>query len=131
VAGNNLTFGAFGVDAAGKAIMAFNLVGKDYYPSAGYVTFDSGYRPSPVHVSGLGVGPTDGFTEYTDFTGSYRPRWGDYAATAFDPSTGSIWTANEYIAQTCTVAQYQTDPTCGGTRSKYGNWSTRVSEIKP
>ncbi len=131
VAGNNLSFGAFGVDAAGKAIMALNLVGKDYYPSAGYVTFDSKYRPSPVHVSGLGVGPTDGFTEYTDFTGSYRPRWGDYAATAFDPNTGSIWTANEYIAQTCTVTQYQADPTCGGTRSKYGNWSTRVSEITP
>jgi len=131
VAGNNLTFGAFGVDAAGKALLAVNLVGRDYYPSAGYVTFDSTYRPSPVHVSGAGVGPTDGFTEYTDFTGTLRPRWGDYAATAFNPSTGSIWTANEYIAQTCTVTQYQADPTCGGTRSKYGNWSTRVSEIKP
>ena len=131
VAGNNLTFGAFGVDAAGKAIIALSLMGKDYYPSAGYVTFDSEYRPSPVHVSGLGVGPTDGFTEYTDFTGTLRPRWGDYAATAFDPSTGSIWMANEYIAQTCTVAVYQADPTCGGTRSKYGNWTTRVSEVKP
>ena len=131
VAGNNLTFGAFGVDAAGKATMALNLVGRDYYPSQGYVTFDSSYRPSPVHISGAGVGPTDGFTEYTDFTGSLRPRWGDYAATAWDPSTGSIWMANEYIAQTCTVTQYQADPTCGGTRSRYGNWSTRVSEIKP
>jgi hypothetical protein len=134
VPGNNLTFGAFGVDAAGKATMALNLVGSDYYPSQGYVTFDSSYRPSPVHVSGNGVGPTDGFTEYTDFsdsTDTLRPRWGDYAATAFDPVTGSLWIGNEYIAQNCTVATYQTDPTCGGTRSRYGNWSTRVSEIKP
>jgi len=88
VAGNNLTFGAFGVDAAGKAIMALNLVGKGYYPSAGYVTFDSEYRPSPVHVSGLGVGPTDGFTEYTDFTGSYRPRWGTTRRRPSTPAPG-------------------------------------------
>ena len=132
VAGNNLSYGAFGVDAAGHAVLATNVVGKDFYPSAGYLTFDSSFRPSPVHISGLGQAPTDGFTEYTDFTGDLRPRWGDFAATAFDPETGSIWTANEYIAApACTLAQYQADPTCGGTRSPYGNWSTRVSQIKP
>ncbi len=132
VAGNNLIYGAFGVDTAGKAVLATNLVGQGYYPSAGYVTFDADYRPSPVvHVSGTGAGPTDGFTEYTDFTGSLRPRYGDYAATAFDPTTGSIWTANEYVAQTCTVATYQADPTCRGTRSKYGNWSTRFTQVQP
>ena len=131
VAGNNLIYGAFGVTATGKAVLATNVVGKDHYPSAGYLTFDASWRPSAVHVSGAGIGPTDGFTEYTDFTGSLRPRWGDYAATAFDPTTGSIWMANEYVAQTCTLATYQADPTCRGTRSKYGNWSTRITQVQP
>jgi len=131
VVDNNLIYGAFGVDTAGKAVLATNVVGKGNYPSAGYVTFKADYTPISVHVSGTGAGPTDGFTEYTDFTGSLRPRYGDYAATAFDPTTGSIWTANEYVAQTCTVATYQKDPTCGGTRNTYGNWSTRITQVTP
>ena len=131
VAGNNLIYGAFGVTGAGKAVLATNVVGRDHYPSAGYLTFDASWRPSAVHVSGVGAAPTDGFTEYTDFTGDLRPRWGDYAATAFDPDTGSVWTANEYVASSCTVTTYQADPTCGGSRSPYGNWSTRVSQILP
>ena len=130
LAGNNLTFGAFGVTPTGKAVLALNVVGSSYYPSAGYVTFDAAFHPGAVHIAGAGVGPTDGFTEYTDFTGGYRPRWGDYAATAYDPATGSIWMANEYIAQSCSLTQYTADPTCG-TRSRYGNWSTRVSQVTP
>lgn len=132
LAGNNLTFGAFGVNRTGRAVLALNVVGTDYYASAGYVTFDAKLTPGPVHIAGAGVGPTDGFSEYPDFTGgTVRPRWGDYAATSFDPATGSIWIANEYIAQSCTLATYQADPSCGGTRSRYGNWSTRISQVTP
>ena len=59
-----------------------------------------------------------------------RPRWGDYGASvATDDNT--IWLASEYIAQTCTLAQYMTAPfgSCGGTRATLGNWATRVSAI--
>ena len=49
----------------------------------------------------------------------------------------TIWLASEYIAQTCTYAQYYPSITlagfgsCGGTRTSLGNWSTRLSELTP
>jgi len=36
--------------------------------------------------------------------GSGAPRWGDYGAAAV--VGGDIWIASEYVAQTCTYAQY-------------------------
>ena len=56
---------------------------------------------------------------------------GDGWLRSFDPATGKIWVANEYIGQTCTNAQYLADPvgTCGGTRTLLANWYTRISRI--
>ncbi len=129
VAENNVTFPAFGISASGQVVMGLSLMGEDYYPSAGYVTFDRSLRPSAVHVVGLGAGPQDGFSMYAAF-GDPRPRYGDYAATAIDPATGSVWIANEYVDQRCTLKQFTIDSTCGGTRSTYANWATRISEIR-
>ena len=69
----------------------------------------------------------DRFTGY--FIGGPRPRWGDYGATAVVGD--SVWVANEFIAQTCTTAQYFANTSCGGTRVTLGNWATRISAIKP
>ena len=133
VAGQNVTYPAFGITSAGAALMTMTLVGPDYYPSSAYVTLASGtLEPSPVHVAGAGVGPQDGFSEYAAYASDGvhpRPRWGDYTATAFDGS--SLWIAGEYIAQTCTYEQWSADPTCGGTRGLLANWSTRVSKVTP
>jgi hypothetical protein len=43
----------------------------------------------------------------------------------------TIWLANEYIAQTCTLAQYMSAPfgSCGGTRVTLGNWATRITAL--
>src|SRR5215471_13061945 len=95
----------------------------------------TGKSPSgDINVLAEGKGPQDGFTEYRIFQNppesTPRPRWGDYgAAVATDDNT--IWVANEYIAQTCTLSQYMTPPfgSCGGTRATLGNWSTRISAI--
>jgi len=58
-------------------------------------------------------------------------RWGDYGAAVVDGTT--IWLASEYIAQTCTLAQYLSDPfgACGGTRTSLANWATRISAVNP
>jgi hypothetical protein len=52
-------------------------------------------------------------------------------ATAVDGD--SIWTASEWVAQTCTYADYNISGpgfgTCGGTRAPLGNWSTRISKL--
>jgi hypothetical protein len=94
-------------------------------------------RRSDIHVIAEGKGPQDGFTEYNAFasSGTARPRWGDYGA-AVATSDNTIWVANEYIAQTCTLAQYYPNApstaglgSCGGTRGTLGNWATRISAV--
>jgi hypothetical protein len=130
VDGNNTLFPSIGVNAAGKGAIAFTVSGPDYYPSAGYALIDATNGAGDVHITGAGVGPADGFTGYPDEGGNGVERWGDYSA-AVAGADGSIWMANEYIAQTCTDAQYHADSTCGGTRTSLANWSTFIANVNP
>jgi hypothetical protein len=125
----NLTYGTSAVNQSGRGVIAFTVVGPDDYPSAGYASFDTKKGAGDVHIAAAGAGPWDGFTGIPYLAGD-RPRWGDYGAAAADGNT--IWTASEYIAQTCTLAQYLTPPlfTCGGTRGALGNWATRISHFQ-
>ncbi|MBT2117054.1 hypothetical protein KK141_10030 [Dyella sp. LX-66] len=124
----NLTYGAAAVTQSGRGVIAFTVVGPNDYPSAGYASLDAKAGAGDVHIAAAGAGPWDGFTGIP-YLGDNRPRWGDYGAAAVDGNT--IWLASEYIAQTCTLAQYLTPPLfqCGGTRGALGNWATRVSAI--
>jgi len=129
VAGNNISYPALGVTSAGKAVMALTLTGHDYFPSAGYVTVDdvAGTPASAVKVVGAGLGPDDDFSGYRGFQYN-RPRWGDYGAAAVVGNT--VWIASEYIAQTCTLAQFEsTSFTCGSTRTALANWSTHIAKV--
>jgi len=123
----NLTYGAAAVTQSGRGVIAFTVVGPNDHPSAGYASLDAKLGAGDVHVAKSGAGPWDGFTGIP-FFGS-DPRWGDYGAAAADGNT--IWTASEYIAQTCTLTEYLTPPLfeCGGTRAALGNWATRISAI--
>jgi hypothetical protein len=127
---NSVLFPSIGVNPAGQGVMGFTVSGPDYYPSAAYVAVDATHGAGAVHISGAGVGPADGFTGYPEFGGSGVERWGDYSA-AVAGQDGSIWLATEYIAQSCTVAQYSADPTCGGTRTSLANWSTFITHVTP
>lgn len=133
VSGNNVTYPAIAVLPNGKGIMGFTLVGDNYYPSAAYTTIDALSGTGSIHVAGMGLGPQDGFTGYGPLlaSGRARPRWGDYGAAVADGD--KIYFANEYIGQTCTLAQYLsgTIGSCGGTRASFGNWYTRISSVKP
>ena len=135
LADNNLSYPAIGVTAAGRGVISFTMVGADYYPSAAFVGLDAKRGAGQIQLAKAGAGPQDGFAGYRYYDGGgpgvARPRWGDYGATAVDGN--KIWVAAEYIAQSCTLAQYQAAPfgTCGGTRSALANWSTRVSLITP
>jgi hypothetical protein len=131
---NNLNYPAIGVTQSGRAVMAFTVVGQDYYPSAGYAGLAALSVAGPVHIAAAGLGPDDGFTGYKYYgnpPGTTRPRWGDYGGAVADG--GSIWIASEYIAQTCTLAQYESARfgSCGGTRTALANWGTRISEVEP
>jgi len=131
LAGNNLTYPAIGINAHGKGVMAFTLVGDGFFPSAAFSAFDGRTGAGSIFVAQAGVGPQDGFSGYKAFGNPPRPRWGDYGATAVDGD--NIWIASEYIGQSCTFAQYTAAPfgSCGGTRTALANWYTRISKIKP
>jgi hypothetical protein len=109
--------------------MVFTLSGPDYFPTAAYSVFDgSGFHT--IKVASAGVGPADGFTGYQPIAPDGVERWGDYSAAVSTPD-GTVWVAQEYIAQSCTDAQYAADTTCGGTRTSLANWSTRISAVHP
>jgi hypothetical protein len=138
VRGNNVTYPAIAVLPSGEGVMAFTLVGKDYYPSAAYVHINVN-GTSDVHISGAGAGPSDGFTSYKAFVGDPpRTRWGDYGAAVTDGT--NIWIASEYIAQSCTFEEYTAGVSetslgdfgsCGETRTALANWSTFISGVTP
>ncbi|WP_424681237.1 hypothetical protein [Frateuria sp. YIM B11624] len=125
----NLTYGTSAVTQSGRGVIAFTVVGPGDYPSAGYASFDAKKGAGDVHIAKAGAGPWDGFTGIP-YLGGDRPRWGDYGAAAADGNT--IWTASEYIAHSCTLAEYLTPPMfqCGGTRGALGNWATRISSFQ-
>jgi len=127
---DNLTYPAIGLNSAGKGVMAFTLVGSDFYPSAGYALIDNS-GIGTIHVAAAGQGPDDGFTNYKLFgnpPGTTRPRWGDYGAAV--ALGGNVWIASEYIGQSCSLSEYRdTNFRCGNTRTALANWDTRISEI--
>jgi hypothetical protein len=132
LANNHLTYPSVGVTAAGRGVIAFTLLGADYYPSAAYATLDAVVGVGEIHITAEGLGPDDGFSAYKAFVGyAGYPRWGDYGATAVDGD--SIWIGSEYIGQTCTFAEFVAAPVgrCGETRIATGNWHTRISKIVP
>lgn len=122
--GQSVIFPSIGVTPSGRGVMTYTLTGPNDFPSAAFSSLDAktGAGPITVPSGNTGVGPTDGFTEY-----SSRPRWGDYGAASVDGN--NIWIASEYIGQSCTVTQYLADFTCGGTRGSAANWDTRISEL--
>ena len=129
VSQNNVTYPAIAVTASGKGVMAFTLVGRNFFPSAAFASIDAG-GVGPVQLAATGLGPDDGFTTTTALVAPFpfRPRWGDYGAAAVDGNT--IWIASEYIAQTCNLSTWlATGFSCGGTRTAFGNWGTRVSQV--
>jgi hypothetical protein len=135
LAGNNLSYPAIALPSSGQGVIAFTVMGKDYFPSAGYVRIDAAGNVGPIHIAAAGQGPDDGFTSYKAFVGDPpRTRWGDYGAAVTDGS--SLWIASEYIGQTCTYAQYYPNPpstagfgSCGGTRTSLANWYTHVTKL--
>ena len=132
LAGNHLTYPAVAVLPNGRGMMTFTVVGNDHYASAGYASLDDKIGAGAVHIAAEGVGLDDGFTSYKAQVGDPpRTRWGDYSAAAVDGN--HIWFAVEYIAQSCTLAQWLTAPIgrCGDTRGALGNWSTHIGVVTP
>ena len=110
----NLTYPSIGVNAAGKGVMTFTVVGPDYFPSVGYATLDATSGAGPVRIAAAGASPDDGFTGYSAFGGARVGRWGDYTAAVAD-ADGSIWIAAEFIPN--------------APRTLLANWGTFIGRV--
>ncbi len=128
---NNVTYPAIAVTPDGNGVMAFTLLGRNFFPSAAFASINAS-GVGAVQVAAQGLGPADGFSGTAVFNAPNpaRPRWGDYGAAVVDGS--NIWIASEYIGQTCDLPTYlATGASCGGTRTTLANWDTRITEVNP
>jgi hypothetical protein len=114
LSGNNTLFSSVGVNKNGKGVIAFTLVGDDFYPSVAYAPIDA-TGTGAIRVAASGAAPADGFTGYVIF-GGRTERWGDYSAAVAD-SSGTIWFANEYIPNL--------------PRTVLANWGTFIGKVQP
>ncbi len=97
---------------SGLALATYTVSGSARFASAAYSTFSLSQAPGAIQVANQGLGVQDGFTQYTVFTGSYRPRWGDYSGAA--TMGNSIYFTTEYIPDAnCSLQAFIIDDTCG------------------
>jgi hypothetical protein len=104
------------VNSTGKGVVAFSVVGVDFFPSAGYAPIDVN-GTGAIRISGPGALPEDGFSGYPQFPPGFRSaRWGDYSAASADEN-GAIWMGNEYIPN--------------APRTVNANWGTFIARFTP
>jgi hypothetical protein len=131
----NVIFPSIATLSNGHGVMAVTIAGRSYFPTAAYLPFSTANGPGGISIYGLGRSPNDDFCEYNVFncagtdTPLARPRFGDYSAAVQDGAR--IYTGNQYVQSRCTFREFIQDSTCGGTRTTYGNWSTRLGVFAP
>jgi len=113
----NVLFPAIAMNNADKGALVFTVVGRDYFPSAGYARLTPTGGAGAVHIAERGNKPADGFTGYTFFGGSGTERWGDYS-DAVATVDGSLWMATEWIQGNVVFP-------------RLANWNTRILKITP
>lgn len=110
---NSVMYPSIGVNSSGKAVIAFSVVGQDFFPSAAFATLDANSGAGPIVISGPGAFPDDGFSGYFPFRVA---RWGDYSAAVADEN-GAIWFGNEMIPN--------------APRTLFANWGTFITKVTP
>lgn len=117
VAGTNLLYPGVVRSGSGTLMMGFSMTSPTLDPSTGYaLSKNEGSAFSAVQTTGAGSGPHVSFSDVL----FDEPRWGDYSAVAFDPSSGDVWMADEYVP-----------PADQGGSDLVDNWGTRVWELSP
>lgn len=107
--GNYLIYPSIEVSRTGTATIGMTLSGPTFFPSVAYTVMKAGGSSfGPIRMVAAGTGPYD----------PAATRWGDYSAAVLDPTSNSIWMANEYIP-----------PVSSQTPDGLRNWGTRVFEV--
>lgn len=117
VAGTYLLYPSIVRSGSGTLMMGFSMTSPTLDPSTGYaLSKNEGNGFSPVQTTGAGSGPHVSFSDIL----FAEPRWGDYSAIAFDPASGNVWMADEYVP-----------PADQGGADVVDNWGTRVWGLTP
>jgi len=116
---DSVLFPSVGVNAAGKAVIAFSIAGEDFFPSAGYAALDASTGAGPIVISFAGVAPDDGFSGYSPF-GARVARWGDYSWATSDEA-GNIWMGAEVIPAKSPLETFV----------PFANWGTFITTVTP
>jgi hypothetical protein len=115
---NNVAFPSIAMNGDGKGMLAFSLMGPDYYPSAAYIRFDASQGAhGQVVVVAPGVAP---YASFGVIPGVSDGRWGDYSATSDEHN--QLWAAAEMIPVTSFG-----EAANGG----LANWGTAVWRFTP
>lgn len=114
----SILYPAFAVNDSGNGVIAFSFSGTNYFPSTGYVRYNSGSLEQEVHIAGLGTAPEDGFSGYPQQGGAGVARWGDYSAAVVSPG-GNLWFAGEFIPNDIRQP-----------RTTFTNWGTFISRLQ-
>jgi hypothetical protein len=112
---NSVMYPSIGVNPSGRGVIAFSIVGQDFFPSAAFAKIDAVNGAGSIVISGPGALPDDGFTGYAPF-GFRSARWGDYSAAVADEN-GDIWMGNEFIPD--------------APRTLFANWGTFITRVTP
>ncbi len=105
-----VSFPSVGVTDDGLGVIAFSLMGTNYFPSAAHISINPSGTTGIIRIVRDGFRPEDGFSCFPEFGGS-SCRWGDYTASAATPD-GTVYSAVEMISD--------------NSRSYFANWSTFI-----
>ncbi len=113
---NNVAYPSIALNGEGKGIMAFSIMGPDYYPSAAYIRFTShSGAQGPIVVTGPGVAP---YASFGVVPGVSAGRWGDYSACSDE--NNHLWAAAEMIP---------VDSFGAASNGGLANWGTEVWRV--
>lgn len=131
IAGNELIYPTIAVLDEGRGVIGFSLSGPEHYPSFGWTPIHPG-GTGLIRVAAPGAGPLDDRSGYAALISTPTApvsRFGDYGAAVSDGHR--LWIAGEYVNQTCTLAAYMVDNSCGDTRHRLSNFATRIVGLSP
>lgn len=108
-------FPTIAVNAAENVLIGYTISGSSTLVNAAYSTRSTATPSNTTDDEYIYKG---GISTYWKDFGSGRARWGDYSHTVLDPSTGNLWTIQEYAEQREGTAD---------NKSKYGLWWAEVA----
>ena len=93
------------VDSCGNAALTYTQTSASRFPEMRYTGRLAGDSPNSMQSPVVAKASAFFFDDFAGLPDVPFERWGDYSATAIDPSDDSFWVAHEYVRVEATVAE--------------------------